>query len=266
MTDAEGLPSASPHVASGQHFVQALRFLVTGVPALSIAIFCRCYLTISCVNLINLAMLTNTCCGMVFLAATWAVGLFFHTTISVIFRLVWITKLWDCRALAFLQKCDTALIFCGAVWNGFGLFGAFALLSAESGSLRQVMILNGLATLIAYPVEVYFFYRGLLRFRGTLDRIGNISWARTPQSSGFKQGSLDCCAVVDFNDLGMEGVRSCAICLDEIHPCDKIRKTPCGHLYHESCLQGWFTQGSRCPLCREDCSASALRNLETAAV
>jgi hypothetical protein len=275
MTDAEGrpsLPSVSPQVASGQQFVQALRFLVTGIPALSIAIFCRCYLTLSCVKLINLAMLTNTCCDMAFLTAFWAVGLFFHTTISVIFRIVWITKLWDCRSfelLALLKKCDAALIFCGAVWNGLGLFAALALPSTDNGALHHAIVFNGLATFITYPMEVYFFYCGLIRLRGSLDRIVNFSWARTPQSSRHKQGSLDCCAVVDCTKLGVEEVRvrSCAICLDDIHSCGKVRKTPCGHLFHESCLQGWFHQGACCPLCRMDCSTStALQNSETEVV
>jgi hypothetical protein len=192
------------------------------------------------------------------------VGLFLHTMVSVIFRLVWIIKLRDCctlDAIAFLQKYDAAIIFSGAVWNVIGLCGAFALLSAEAGAFRHAIVLNGLATLVTYPVEIYFFYCGVIRFRGAMDRIVSIS--RTPKSSALQQGSLNCCAVVDFDELGAERVqvRACAICLDEIHPSGKVRKTPCGHFFHESCLQGWFRQGACCPLCRMDCSTpTALQN------
>lgn len=39
----------------------------------------------------------------------------------------------------------------------------------------------------------------------------------------------------------------CAICWDEM---ETARKLPCGHLFHNSCLQSWLEQDTSCPICR----------------
>ena len=44
---------------------------------------------------------------------------------------------------------------------------------------------------------------------------------------------------------------NCAICQDAIssHGC-RIRQ--CGHVYHRSCIENWFSMSVRCPVCRFD--------------
>jgi hypothetical protein len=45
---------------------------------------------------------------------------------------------------------------------------------------------------------------------------------------------------------------SCSICLCEYERGEKVIGLPCGHLYHESCLDSWTESHVRCPLCNLD--------------
>ncbi|CDF38618.1 unnamed protein product [Chondrus crispus] len=46
---------------------------------------------------------------------------------------------------------------------------------------------------------------------------------------------------------------SCAICLEEFHGKDLVRKLPCNvnHVFHSKCILDWFISQHRCPLCNE---------------
>lgn len=44
-----------------------------------------------------------------------------------------------------------------------------------------------------------------------------------------------------------ENSDNCAICWEKM---DTARKLPCGHLFHNSCLQSWLEQDTSCPTCR----------------
>ena len=50
----------------------------------------------------------------------------------------------------------------------------------------------------------------------------------------------------------------CTICLEGYEDNVLIRKTPCHHVFHKECLEGWLTQyRSRCPLCQKDLKPKA---------
>lgn len=55
---------------------------------------------------------------------------------------------------------------------------------------------------------------------------------------------------------------SCAICQDDYVADDLATLTPCGHMYHTSCLATWLTRlnpaASTCPMCRRDLAALAV--------
>jgi hypothetical protein len=41
---------------------------------------------------------------------------------------------------------------------------------------------------------------------------------------------------------------ACPVCLDTLK--SKIKKLPCGHKYHTSCIRGWSKKYNSCPVCR----------------
>jgi hypothetical protein len=44
---------------------------------------------------------------------------------------------------------------------------------------------------------------------------------------------------------------TCSICLCEFQSVESVRKTPCGHVYHEACLDSWCNSHLTCPICRK---------------
>jgi len=45
----------------------------------------------------------------------------------------------------------------------------------------------------------------------------------------------------------------CTICLDEFAPGDRVRKLPCDHIFHSTCIAKWLVERSAtCPLCKLD--------------
>jgi len=46
----------------------------------------------------------------------------------------------------------------------------------------------------------------------------------------------------------------CPICLEKYKSSDIIKKLPCKHLYHKSCIYQWLKQSNLCPICKYDLS------------
>lgn len=44
----------------------------------------------------------------------------------------------------------------------------------------------------------------------------------------------------------------CAICITEFEEKEKVKKLPCKHLFHVSCVDTWLVQNSHCPICKTD--------------
>ena len=60
--------------------------------------------------------------------------------------------------------------------------------------------------------------------------------------------SLNNSELIDYTD-DLKGVM-CTICLDEYENMDILRKTKCGHIYHDECVTPWFNKSPTCPVCR----------------
>ncbi|KAJ3330569.1 hypothetical protein HDU93_000331 [Gonapodya sp. JEL0774] len=49
---------------------------------------------------------------------------------------------------------------------------------------------------------------------------------------------------------------TCPICLDTYHPTSLLRRLPCAHSYHQTCIDEWLTtKRGVCPVCRTDYTA-----------
>lgn len=53
-----------------------------------------------------------------------------------------------------------------------------------------------------------------------------------------------------------ETAPECPICYVEYEPDEPIKRTPCGHCFHPSCLGKWLENAKSCPLCRKDLEAA----------
>lgn len=41
----------------------------------------------------------------------------------------------------------------------------------------------------------------------------------------------------------------CSVCLADFEDDDAVRRLPCGHDFHQSCIDVWLLRNKRCPLC-----------------
>jgi hypothetical protein len=78
-----------------------------------------------------------------------------------------------------------------------------------------------------------------LNYSGYISRISSL------EDLGLSNSEL-----IDYNDE-LEGTM-CTICLDtyDENKFLSIRKTKCGHIYHNDCIIPWFNISNSCPTCR----------------
>ena len=200
-------------------------------------------------------------CEGAFLATWWVVGLCVYLVFTFAFRttsfssavLNWNFDPTEPFAMLYapnhVHKFNACVLLVGAVWSVFGVICAFLLPPQDDfRKLFSAIINYAISTFVIYPAELYVLHWILIPLREDLNDLMNRSVGRLP-----KRGSLSCCAVVVFEEsvcVEQGTSRECAVCLDEFQDGLHVRRTPCGHFFHEECLQGWFRQGSFCPLCR----------------
>jgi hypothetical protein len=51
---------------------------------------------------------------------------------------------------------------------------------------------------------------------------------------------------------------SCSVCLEEfVAEKTQVRTLPCGHFFHENCLNDWILVSKTCPLCRHNLTTTS---------
>jgi len=55
-----------------------------------------------------------------------------------------------------------------------------------------------------------------------------------------------------YEQLLPEGHASCAVCLCDFEGGEVLRRLPCGHRFHSSCVDKWLRRNKVCPLCIHD--------------
>jgi hypothetical protein len=53
----------------------------------------------------------------------------------------------------------------------------------------------------------------------------------------------------------------CTVCQETYKLGEKVVKLPCGHCFHQECVQPWFDHHDNCPVCRKSLPAN-LESLE----
>ncbi|RKP37276.1 hypothetical protein BJ085DRAFT_17748 [Dimargaris cristalligena] len=53
----------------------------------------------------------------------------------------------------------------------------------------------------------------------------------------------------------------CGVCSDDFQTGELLRRLPCRHAFHATCIDPWLTKKcARCPLCRTNCTPSRLKS------
>lgn len=111
--------------------------------------------------------------------------------------------------------------------------------------------------LMAFLCMHFFMNCGLVTLVFWLHRHGMLDTGPGP-SHAARQGLINELESVSYSpDLFPEHDKSdggpeCCICQDVFVEGTDIKKTSCGHYFHEKCLGNWLENGRTCPLCRAD--------------
>ncbi|XP_024937879.1 E3 ubiquitin-protein ligase TRAIP isoform X2 [Cephus cinctus] len=54
---------------------------------------------------------------------------------------------------------------------------------------------------------------------------------------------------------------TCVICCDPLTPSDDVFYTPCGHVFHFSCIVKWLERSKSCPQCREKVTETKIHRI-----
>ena len=82
-------------------------------------------------------------------------------------------------------------------------------------------------------------------------------WAGLDSANGCPPQFVESLEVVPYTRDNFDDVRypcDCCVCMDEFGA-DTARiivKTPCDHIFHKDCLEGWLKSNKSCPVCRTD--------------
>ena len=129
------------------------------------------------------------------------------------------------------------------------------------GRYQDSEVLNALPIVLLSREVSYWTYYSLARFCDQYDG--------TLFPSGYFGQSLDeeCQILMDLKvklqrcakrfvarirlSPGQKQDETCPICVGPLNP-QYNTPTPCGHLFHTSCLRRWKQHKSNCPMCRSD--------------
>ena len=81
----------------------------------------------------------------------------------------------------------------------------------------------------------------------TLENMNNYSF------KGFSRGAIRkniFIYKVKKKHVKLSKNETCVICLSSLDKINKIRRTPCGHMFHTKCISTWLKKKSSCPYCR----------------
>ena len=73
---------------------------------------------------------------------------------------------------------------------------------------------------------------------------------RFNNSSHSLENTLSKTSEFIVNNSGLD--KNCPICLNSYKNGDRVRILPCMHYYHRACIDNWFKESTKCPICQYD--------------
>lgn len=83
-------------------------------------------------------------------------------------------------------------------------------------------------------------------------RLRRASMRLLQESSGLSNDEIKALPIVIVNQKDVTSSETCAICLEEYVPGDKLRILPCNHRFHVPCIDNWLNRKPFCPICKRD--------------
>mmetsp|Transcript_40998 Transcript_40998/g.87329 ORF Transcript_40998/g.87329 Transcript_40998/m.87329 type:complete len:378 (-) Transcript_40998:25-1158(-) len=93
---------------------------------------------------------------------------------------------------------------------------------------------------------------GLAHMLTSLLRRGLLPSSMLHQDRVAPAGTLEMQETVPYDPVVFDGVIQCPTCLEDFNRDSCIKKTVCGHHFHEQCLAPWLRVNRTCPICRAD--------------
>lgn len=72
---------------------------------------------------------------------------------------------------------------------------------------------------------------------------------QTSKVEAADPAAIKALSTVSFSEHLSETNTSCAVCLSDFVDREKLRRLPCGHLFHKCCVDQWLRRNKKCPLC-----------------
>lgn len=91
-------------------------------------------------------------------------------------------------------------------------------------------------------------YDGLLELGEQIGDVKSERWAMVAQNEIDKLETLMAKALPATDD---DSTVKCLICQCEYEPTETLRRLPCGHCFHQSCVDQWLSEKDVCPYCRK---------------
>lgn len=76
------------------------------------------------------------------------------------------------------------------------------------------------------------------------------SQAKTKQDNQKVIDSVPSYQYVKVNEAEPNRDLDCSICLDSVADGEKVKKLPCGHIFHAEHVDEWLGHSLKCPNCR----------------
>ena len=76
--------------------------------------------------------------------------------------------------------------------------------------------------------------------------VGNVN-------KGLSKDKINKIPVKPFHKALFEDNSQCIICMEGFVENELVKQLPCGHIFHEDCINHWLEQQKNCPFCKAEC-------------
>jgi hypothetical protein len=145
--------------------------------------------------------------------------------------------LWHAGGLALILLYEPSNFMCE--WFGIGLNSCRTLTGVQFGAY-QFFLMSCCSVLVLQIACAGVMSR--------CHRCFELFWLQPQQpQGGFSKDVLSKLPTFSFQP-GAGDSAMCTICMESVERRQKVRKMPCGHVYHKKCIDAWLRRSPTCPL------------------